>query len=571
MSPRNLLWLAMLAGCNPGGDGVGKDSGDPDTDAIDTPSDDTDTPVDDTVETVDTPDPGMTVEGPISVTTTGIVTCADPGRRGASYWDIRRAASQPLTEGLGDHSLKGGALVVADLTGDGLIDVFLPGLRESSLHVQDRAGVFADELPARFRGIDLTDTTHVSVADVDNDRDLDLYVSRWELPNLLLTNDGAGHFSDATAQYGLTTEGRRSQASSWGDMDRDGDLDLVVANYGPKPEEGTAVLGDDFEVGEPAWLFRNNGDGSFTDVSDILPPEVQRAHKFNVGWHDLDQDLHPELIFVNDFGWNRPSRIFWNTPSGLVMDDGQTGFSLPFAGMGLGAEDLNGDEIPDFVQTSWKASSLLMSSGGLWFESAQSASLLPIIDSPFDQIFGWGVEFADLDLDADFDVVMGYGWWDEYGPDRSQQDAVYIQRAPLLFEDRSRDYDMDNTEVTRGIAVADINNDGWPDVVKRFLGDRTPMFLSRCGTEAWLRFRVDGQAPNTLAIGTRIRVTAGDESWVRWVRTGGTSMYAAYDPQVLFGLGQRDRVDLVEIDTPEGLHGVLRDVDTRQGVVITLQ
>ena len=113
MSPRNLLWLAMLAGCNPGGDGVGKDSGDPDTDAVDTPADDTDTPVDDTVDTVDTPDPGMTVEGPISVTTTGIVTCADPGRRGASYWDIRRAASQPVTEAVGDHSLKGGALVVA--------------------------------------------------------------------------------------------------------------------------------------------------------------------------------------------------------------------------------------------------------------------------------------------------------------------------------------------------------------------------------------------------------------------------------------------------------------------------
>jgi hypothetical protein len=353
-------------------------------------------------------------------------------------------------------------------------------------------------------------------------------------------------------------------------MDRDGDLDLVVGNYGPKPEEGTAVMGDAFEVGDDDWVFRNNGDGSFTDVSEILPPSIHRAHTFNVGFHDIDNDMHPELLVVNDFGWNRPSHIFWNRPEGLVIDDGLTGFSAPFAGMGIGVDDLNGDLVPDFVQTSWKESSLLVSSGGLWFESSQAASLLPTIADPYTQIFGWGVDFTDLDLDTDLDIVMGYGWWDEYGPDRTQRDAVYIQRAPMVFEDRSRDYEMANNEVTRGIAVADINDDGWPDVVKRFLGAGTPMFVSRCGREHWLKLNIEAPAPNTFGIGARVKVKAGDERWVRWVRTGGTSMYAAYEPEVMFGLGARERVDAVFITLPDGRQAVIRNVPVDQDIRVVV-
>jgi hypothetical protein len=129
---------------------------------------------------------------------------------------------------------------------------------------------------------------------------------------------------------------------------------------------------------------------------------------------------------------------------------------------------------------------------------------------------------------------------------------------------------MANNEVTRGIAVADINDDGWPDVVKRFLGAGTPMFVSRCGREHWLKLNIEAPAPNTFGIGARVKVKAGDERWVRWVRTGGTSMYAAYEPEVMFGLGARERVDAVFITLPDGRQAVIRNVPVDQDIRVVV-
>ncbi|HMV66203.1 MAG TPA: CRTAC1 family protein [Myxococcota bacterium] len=535
--------------------------------------DDTDQADDTDVAPPDSDPPGavMTIEGPVTVDSAGIRACANPSRRAQSPWDVRYATPQALTNALGEHSVTGGGVVVADLTGDGRLDTFLPGLREVQLHVQSANVSFNDEWFTRLGGLDLSDATGASVVDVDADGDLDLYVTRFLQPNRLLINDGTGYFTDGTAAAGLLTEGRRSEASAWGDMDRDGDLDLVVGNYGPKPEEGLAVLGDEFIAGDPSWLFRNDGDGTFTDVSDILPPLLQRAHTFMVGWHDLDRDGYPELLFINDFGWNRPNVLFWNRPEGLVPDDGRAGFSLAFAGMGLAMGDLNDDEVPDFLQTSWKAISLLVSNSGLWFESADLAGILPRIDPPPSQIFGWGTDMADLDLDGDLDAVVGYGWWDEYGPDRTQYDAFFLQKAPMAFEDASRSWGLADPEVTRGVVIADINSDGWPDVMKRCLGTHTPMYLSRCGREAWLELSLRAPGPNTRAIGARVRVTDHGARWNRWVLSGGTSMYAAYEPEVHFGLGMREVVEQVEIFWPDGTVATLRDVPTRQKLTVTLQ
>lgn len=561
-----LAILAVLPGCGSVGEPPKSEDGD------DTDSDvDTDLDSDPAVET-DVEPPGMRVEGPVVVDGLGVQRCADPGLRARGLWDVRYASAQELTQEMGEHSVKGGGLAVADLTGDGRTDTFMPGLREVQLHVQSIDGSFRDEAAARLGGIDLSDATAASLVDVDADGDLDMYVTRFLRPNRLLINNGAGYFSDGTTAAGLETEGRRSQASAWGDMDRDGDLDLVVGNYGPKPEEGLAVLGDEFVAGDGSWLFRNDGDGTFTDVSaSVIPPILARAHVFMVGWHDLDTDGHPELLFINDFGWNRPSQLFWNRPEGLVMDDGRAGFALAFAGMGLGVGDLNDDEVPDFLQSSWKDASLLVSTGGLWFESADVAGLLPRIDQPASQIFGWGADFGDLDLDGDLDALIGYGWWDEYGPDRTQYDAMFLQKAPMVFEDESRTWGLADPEVTRGLVLTDINGDGWLDVMKRCLGDRTPMYLSRCGREAWLELRTRAPAPNTYALGARIRVTDGEQRWTRWMQSGGTSMYAAYEPEVHFGLGDRDHVDKVEIFWPDGRVATLHDVETRQRLVVTLE
>jgi hypothetical protein len=212
---------------------------------------------------------------------------------------------------------------------------------------------------------------------------------------------------------------------------------------------------------------------------------------------------------------------------------------------------------------------MLVSAGGAWWESAESAGILPDHVGLKNQVFGWGTELTDLDNDGDHDLLINYGWWDDYGPHFEQTDAVFFQTQPGVFVDDAAGWNMDDTEVSRGIVTLDINGDGWIDVVKRLLDGKTPMFLSNCGAEGWLVVSARAPAPNTFAIGARVRVIAGDKVFTRQIHAGGTGMYSAYEPEAHFGLGDLDRVDRVEIIWPGGDVTTLTDVDTRQRVRVT--
>jgi hypothetical protein len=529
-------------------------------------TDDTDEPSDtpeDTPLDSDTPPPEDASDR-VFVTASGVRVCADPAARSASKFDVLSARPQPLPVP-GEYRLKGGAVVVADFTGDNRYDVFLPGVDAAQFHVQGLDARFTDEFSSRFQGVDLTDATSATAFDVDADNDLDLFVTRWEKQNVLLLNTSTGRFTDATAAYGLNRSNHyRSQSAAFGDIDRDGDFDLVIGNYGPKPEDAH-VPEPQLVVGDPSEIWRNNGDGTFTDISDTLPPEIQRAHTFLVAFRDFDVDGYDDLIFVNDFGWSRPTQVFWNRPGGLEMADASLGFARPFAGMGLGVGDLNNDEVPDLVQSSWRETSLLISDGGAWWETAQAAGILPDWDGEAQQIFGWGTDMADMDNDGDLDILMNFGTWEEYGDQPAQRDALYLQTGDVSFTESAASWGIADEGVSRGLVVTDLNDDGWPDVMKRILDGRTPMYLSRCGNEAWLRFRTTmASTTNTFAVGTRIRIVHQGRVWNRTVTTHGSGMYGSYHPEVHFGLGALDRVDLVEFYWPDGRYSTLRDVDTRQ-------
>jgi hypothetical protein len=561
-----MIWLmASLMACK-SGEPI-DDPGTPpvdDTDELRETDVETDADTDPPLETGETDLPSMGT--PAEVELSGVITCPDPGMRATRRGRKVEAREQELLEG--EYNLRGGAVAAADFNGDGRIDLFFPGIRERQMHMQQVDGSFRDEAETRLAGVDLPEVTGVSLADYDADGDLDLFVTAWNLPHKLLVNDGAGFFTDGTAAAGLTGTPRRYQASVWGDLDRDGDLDLVVGGYGPEPVEAHAPP-EGFEIGDRSEVFRNNGDGTFTEISEIFSQEVHDSHTFMLGFHDLDLDGWDELLVINDFGWNRPSRIFWNRATGLEMDDGAAGFDIPFAGMGLGVGDINGDEVPDFAQSSWKEASLLVSAGGAWWESAEAAGILPDHVGLKNQVFGWGTELTDLDNDGDQDLLINYGWWDDYGPHFTQTDAAFFQTQPGVFVDDAEGWGMADTEVSRGIVTLDINGDGWIDVVKRLLDGKTPMYLSNCGGEGWLVVSARAPAPNTYAIGARVRVIAGDKVLTRQIHAGGTGMYSAYEPQAHFGLGDLDRVDRVEIIWPGGDVTTLTDVDTRQRVRVT--
>lgn len=538
-------WMAMAIGCMPGT-------------STDAPSD------------VDTGD-GVVVDG-VTVEASGVFVCDAPEERAEKGpFALVTAKAQPLPRPW--YRLVGGAVVLADLDADGLDDVFLPGWDAHQLHIATEPGVFdeqaAERLPA---GTDLSYAAGATAVDVDDDGDLDLFVARWDLPDVLLLNDGTGHFVDGTRGSGLGGFAR-SQASAWGDMDGDGDLDLFVGNYGIKPEEAFAT--EDFTIADDSRLYENLGGGRFADRSETLPRDLHQGYTFMASWQDLDGDRRPELIVVNDFGWARPSRILWNRPEGLVPDDGSSGFSIPFAGMGLAIGDVNGDGVPDFAQTSWKESSLLVSIGERqWADAAQARGFWPAfddkdedIDDPLDrnQIFGWGVHLVDLDLDGDLDLPAVYGTWDEWTEKPTMQDALFVDEDGR-YVDRARDWGFDDEGAGRGLAVGDLDRDGWPDLVERVLDAPTRMYLSRCGEGTWLTVRLSQpERVNPFAIGARVVVTTGETTQVRWTRAGGTGMYGS-DPvdEVRFGLAGAEQVDRVEITWPDGGVSVLEDVEARQ-------
>ncbi len=559
-------WLAVMA-CTASG--------------TDEPGIETDTVADTEVAPTDTPDTDVgptDPPGPREVAATvdrgARVVCPFPGERDSLGPFVRRAASaEPPAPGLTQNppNLVGGGIVLRDFTGDGRLDVALPGAVRFQLHVQQPDGIFEEDAAAHFAPglLDTLDrATSAAPADVDDDGDLDLYVTRWQAPDVYLRNDG-GVFVDATAAVGLTAPPGRSQSAAWGDMDGDGDLDLAVGRYGPRPADPFAEFAD-FEVADPSLLFENLGDGTFRDVSDRIPGAIHDGYTFTVAFHDLDLDGDQDLMFVHDFGWARPSRILWQDAGALVLDDARDAwFALSFAGMGLGVGDLNGDGVLDFVQSSWRETSVLVSDAGTWYEEDALRELLPRSRPPLSQVFGWGTEVFDLENDGDLDVAMGYGHWDDYDAPEGQVDALYIARNTGVFEDRAAEFEMDQDMATRGVVAGDLNGDGYPDLVKRHPGERTTMFLSRCGDRSWVKVRLRQPAPNVDAVGARVAAIHEGMVQVRTVTAGGHSMYVAGPTEALIGTGQLDAIDQVVITWPDGAVTTVDDVATNQVLTVT--
>ncbi len=364
----------------------------------------------------------------------------------------------------------------------------------------------------------------------------------------------------------------RSLCSTWGDMENDGDLDLFVCNYGRIPSDPDLDDPTRFETANQAQLYENIGNGlTFVDQSHVYValPEVHDAYNAAAAWQDMDADGDNELLVLNDFAWARPSVLLWNEEGALELDDGGAGFGDDVAGLGLAVGDVDGDLLPDFLRTSRETLSLLISRGdGTWREEADDRGLVPDTGGDRSQVYGWGAELVDIDNDGDLDAPVAFGYWDDYeGNPEIQPDALFIQEDDGSFVDRAVEWEMDETGPSRGLVTADLNNDGWPDLVTRVLGSHTPLYLSRCGTEGWLRIAVRGLARNPRGVGTEIRVTAGDETWVRWIRAG-HGIFTGGPAEAHFGFGDLDSVDTIEILWPNGEVTVFEDVDTRQVLTV---
>lgn len=578
------LLMALLActpeecaegyGRNQDGSCVPLDAGEPGT------GDDTSGPTADDTAPPDSagwdtaPPEGVTVER------SGPIACDDPSARQAQPLVAADLgddwADQHAT---GEQSEKlGGGVSVIDVTGDGLLDVLIPQIGDDQLYVAQSNGTLVDEAATRFPAGLTSNSSAISAADVDGDGDVDLFVCNLDGDNTLLLNDGTGVFTDGTEAAGLAGQHHPTLSAGWGDMDGDGDLDLFVANY-----RNCGIESDKEAAADPMALWENQGDGTFVDVSDRLDhTQISEAIMRIGAWLDVDRDGDQDLYLVNDaldqWACLHPNLLYLNDGSGHFSEVGTaTGSGLRMGGMGLGIGDYNADGLPDLLMSDTGSIVLLESSGSVgdpsWFDGALARGL-ELHPEEEQRWSGWGTEFVDMDNDGDLDGVMGYGHVPEEGVHDAdnfyeQPDALYLQDDEGRFSEVAEAWGVDDLGLTRGLQTPDMNGDGFPDVLKRELDGPAVLYASNCGEGAWLDVFLAAPAPNTMAIGAVVEAVTGDRTRTRWVTLGATGLYSVARPEVHFGLGDEDRVDLLRVTWPDGEVSELRGLETRQRVWLT--
>jgi hypothetical protein len=413
------------------------------------------------------------------------------------------------------------------------------------------------------------------VADYDNDGFRDLYVTAFGA-DALWRNAGNGTFTDVTRRAGVE-DTRWTTGCAFGDYDRDGDLDLYVANYvrfddKTIPGRGTTgncrfmatdvFCGPTRLPGEPDVLYRNNGDGTFTDVTARTGAVDPGYYGFGVLFTDLNDDAWPDIYVAND---SVPNLLFRNRGDGTFVEDALpagvavSGDGRAQAGMGVDAGDWNGDGLPDLVVTNFSHDhNTLYQNGpvGLFTDASYAAGLAATA-GPY---LGWGVGFVDVDLDGRLDVFIANG---HVYPqvDKSGLGTTYLQRKQLFHNAgaRLRHVTMEVggglllEKSSRGAAFGDYDNDGDRDVLVVNMNDR-PTLLRNDTTASnhWIAIRLVGTKSNRDGIGAKVTVQAGNQRQRSEVRGDGSYMSHS-DVRAHFGLGKATRVDRVEIRWPSGL------------------
>ena len=478
----------------------------------------------------------------------------------------------------------GGGVALFDFDDDGWLDIYfvngcaLPFDRQSrprpnKLYRNRGDGTFEDVteragVAGRGYGMGCT------VGDFDNDGHDDLFVTG--LSNTVLyRNRGDGTFEDVTAHAGVSSS-RWTTAAGFGDLDGDGDLDLMVVTYVEADPKDAVECRDKFGKlihcnpdrfpAQLDHLFRNNGDGTFTDVSRQAGIEVPEGRGLGLAIADLDGDGRLDLFVANDGTAN----FLFRNRGGLQFEEvgldagvAYNGAGEPTASMGVVAEDLNEDGRVDLFHTNFinQGSTLRWNLGhGLFTDGTLAANLAASSLSKT----GFGTVAFDVDNDGTLDLFVANGHTDDqpwYNTPMAQSAQLFLGRERGRFELASPEVSpyFSRPVVGRGVAAGDLDNDGRVDLV--VVHRDAVAAVLRNGTRGghWLGLRLRGTRSGTSPVGARVVCQAGGRSRVRWL-TSGTSYLSSSDPRLWFGLGSAPKVEHLEVRWPSGTVQTWSDV-----------
>lgn len=469
-----------------------------------------------------------------------------------------------------------------DFDNDGYLDLYLvnsaatpaykpPHPLRSALYHSNGDGTFTDVTGKAGAGAEGLFGMGVAVADFDNDGFPDLYVVGYGR-SILYHNHGNGTFTDVTARAGVANRGKWGSSAAWFDYDRDGWLDLVVANYVEWSAENNLACGDDLAArraychpnkyrGQTPTLYHNNRDGTFTDVSRHSKIGASAGNGLGVVCFDADGDGWTDVFIAND---SMQNFLFLNQRDGTFREAAlQAGVAFgedghAEAGMGVDAADYNGDGRLDLFIThlDLQFNRLYKNNGDGTFEDATFSSKLGYHAY---HMSGFGTRFMDYDNDGWRDLFIANGHVLDNVP-LFHADTTYAEKK-LMFRNVRGVFepvgdllgpDFALPRVSRAAAVADYDNDGDLDVLVTNNGQSPQLLRNDGGNQRhWLEVRLMGTRSNRDGIGASVKVTAGGRTQVDQVK-GGAGYQSAHDARLHFGLGDAARIELIEVRWPSG-------------------
>lgn len=462
------------------------------------------------------------------------------------------------------HSLQstdgwGGGISFFDFDNDGLDDITLIQENDSIQLYKNTGGSF-QKLPsiAFVEGR----TRHAIWVDYDNDGDNDLFITTSGGGNcILLRNNGGFQFEDVTLEAGLAGLTTFNYGATFGDYDRDGDLDLYLCRY--------IMTGAQSDPQVVNALFRNNGDGTFTNVAFDLWVHNNRQPSFMGVWIDVNHDLWPDLYVINDRN-NWENALYINNGDGTFTENTEQWNALMSNDDPMTATfaDFDNDGDLDIYSTNTghdiTPSRLLVNQNGETFSEEGVLRGVGLTE------WGWGASFIDYDNDTNLDLFVATGWTNGFGSSSGEVSSVmYLNDGNHHFDQAPNGFfDSDLVAASYGVAIGDIENDGYPDIAVINAKNYNSFLLQNAGGDNhFIKITLEGTVSNRMGIGAWIEVCFAEQKRVHYTRCG--ENYCGQSSQHhIFGLGEQTHIDSVVVAFPSGHTDVFYDITADQHITL---
>jgi len=490
-----------------------------------------------------------------------------------------------------------GGVAALDFDNDGRMDLFftngakLPEMQKTDARfynclLRNRGDGTFEDVTARagLLGKDLGFSFGVAAGDYDNDGFEDLFVCNAG-PNVLYHNNGDGTFTDVTERSGIGTKPKDvlSVAGAWFDYDNDGKLDLIVSNYTvwtPQTDKICAANGREFYCHPKVYtnvahrLYHNLGNGRFEDVTDTSGFGKELGKGMGIAIADFNGDGYMDVFVANDTVRNF---LFINQKNGTFKESGyEWGVAYDESGnagssMGADAKDYDNDGWPDIFYNNLKGQiwGLYRNMGGKYMNYASGFSHLSRLSV---RSSGWSNGFVDYNNDGWKDVYSANGDIDDQGEISRQPDTMFENVDGKQFRDVSGllGADFNRAGFQRGSAFADLNNDGFPDLVVTSLGEKPRILMNSADNgNHWLLVNTVGRRSNRDGIGAALKLTtAAGRTLYNHVTTSDGFMSSS-DKRVHFGLGAETGIQSLEIRWPSGSVQTLKKVRADRILTVT--